>query len=74
MIHKEYEELCFTDDFMFCKVLSNNKELCRELLELVLGIRISRIELVEPQKSIEHTYDGRVRQSEVILQGACRMM
>ena len=59
MIRKEYEELCFTDDFMFCKVLSNNSELCQELLELVLGIKISRIELVEGQKSIEHTYDGR---------------
>ena len=26
---KDYEELLFTDDFMFCKVLENNEELCK---------------------------------------------
>jgi len=26
---KRYEELTFTDDFMFCKVLEQNEELCR---------------------------------------------
>ena len=28
---KKYEELTFTDDFMFCKVLSQDPQLCREL-------------------------------------------
>lgn len=25
---KKYEELTFTDDFMFCKVMQNNPDLC----------------------------------------------
>lgn len=25
---KEYDELSFTDDFLFCKVLENNEDLC----------------------------------------------
>ena len=28
---KTYEELTFCDDFMFCKVLQNNPQVCREL-------------------------------------------
>lgn len=37
---KKYEELTFTDDFMFCKILTNNPELCHELLELILGRKV----------------------------------
>lgn len=33
---KKYEELTFTDDFMFCKVMQNNPDLCKHLIELNL--------------------------------------
>lgn len=32
---KDYEELTFADDFMFCKILQENEDLCKELTELV---------------------------------------
>lgn len=41
-MQKNYEELDFTDDFMFCKVLTNNPELCHELLELVIGKNVGK--------------------------------
>ena len=56
---KTYEELTFTDDFMFCKILQNNEELCKELLELILGKKIARISYPEKQKVIEITSDGK---------------
>ena len=56
---KAYSELTFTDDFMFCKVLSQNLNLCKELLELVLGIKIRQIGLIQPQMPIEEKYDAR---------------
>lgn len=37
-----YENLNFTDDFMFCKILENNLDLCKELLELILNIKIKK--------------------------------
>lgn len=40
---KLYEQLTFTDDFMFCKVMTNHPELCKELLELILGIKIREL-------------------------------
>ena len=55
---KRYEELTFTDDFMFCKVLQNNPQVCRELTELILGRRVGRFAAPEPQKTIRLTADG----------------
>jgi len=59
MSNKKYEELTFIDDFMFCKVLVNNLNLCKGLLELILGIQIKRIVDVTKQKTIEITADAR---------------
>ena len=56
---KKYEELDFTDDFMFCKVLTNNPELCRELLELIIGRKVGEFLQIEKQKQIEITADGK---------------
>lgn len=55
---KDYEELKFTDDFMFCKILQENEDLCKELTELVIGRRIGSIVRPEKQKAIEITADG----------------
>jgi len=34
---KSYEELEFTDDFLFCKIMENNVDLCKELTELIVS-------------------------------------
>ena len=57
--YKRYEELTFTDDFMFCKVLSNNLGLCKELLELILGIRIRKVVMANSQQTISITADAK---------------
>ena len=59
MARKKYEELTFSDDFMFCKVLQDNPELCRELLELILGRPVGKLVDTEGQKSIKLTPDGK---------------
>ena len=59
MGNKRYEDLTFTDDFMFCKVLSNNEDICKELLELILGIRITKIVVIHKQQEISITADAK---------------
>ena len=58
-LQKQYKELTFTDDFMFGKVLVNNPEICRRLLEVLLEIRIKEISFPERQKAIEILSDGK---------------
>ncbi len=56
---KNYEDLKFIDDFLFCKILSSNPELCRELVSLVLNKDIGAIQFASKQKPIEITADGK---------------
>ena len=56
---KMYRELRFTDDFMFAKVLINNPEICKRLLELLLEIKIDKVLVPEKQKTIEILSDGK---------------
>ena len=57
-ISKRYEELTIADDFMFYKVMSN-EELCKELLETILGIKIKKLVYHETQAVLKDTYDGK---------------
>ena len=52
---KPFEDLTFHDDFMFGLVMQD-KEICREALECLLGIKIDRLEYIEPQKTIVPVY------------------
>ncbi len=56
---KDYEELTFADNFMFCKILEENEDLCREMTELILGRKIGNI-VKDPktEKAVKMTPDG----------------
>jgi len=54
-----YETLDFTNDFMFCKILTNRPDLCKELLEIILDVKIRKIECLNQQQTIEITSDGK---------------
>ncbi len=56
---KKYEELTFADDFMFTKILEQNPELCREMLELILARKLGNLACINREKPIEITADGR---------------
>ena len=57
MFDREY--VPFTDDFMFCSVLTANPQLAGELVGVILGKKVSRIEFVEPQKSVKIAMDAK---------------
>ena len=55
---KPFEELTITDDFMFGAVMSDPKR-CKKLLEYILGIKITKIDYKEKQKTIDVSYDSK---------------
>ncbi|MCR5788931.1 MAG: Rpn family recombination-promoting nuclease/putative transposase [Lachnospiraceae bacterium] len=59
MKQKDYDELEFTDDFLFCRILSSNEDLCIELAEMITGRKIKSLLRVEEQKPISMTHDGK---------------
>ena len=54
---KAYQDLTFTDDYMFCRILENDPEICRQLLELILDKDIRKVELADAQHSLSITSD-----------------
>ena len=58
-MEKTYDELEFTDDFLFCHILMENEDLCIELVEMITGRKVKSIIKPESQKAIRLTYDGK---------------
>ena len=70
LVIKAFDELTITDDFMFGAVMSDPKY-CKPLLELVLGVKIDRIEYPERQKAIAERYSSKsIRLDVYVADGA----
>ena len=55
---KTLDELTLMDDYMFAAVMENTKFL-QPLLEFILGVKIAKIELTEPQKTEKKGYNAK---------------
>ncbi len=58
MKSKDWESIGLSNDFLFGKVMSN-PELCKEMLETILGMEIERLEYPEVQKSTREDMDAK---------------
>ena len=68
-IFKDFDDLSFTDDYMFCQTMVQNPELCKELAELIIGKKISKIVNIVDQKAVRVLADGKGVRFDVILEG-----
>ena len=66
---KKFEDLQFSDNYIFCKVM-HNKELCKEMLEILLGIKVKDIEYIETEHPIENFYENRGIRMDVFVQNS----
>ena len=49
---KKWEDLTITDDFMFSQVMKD-EEICKKVVEIILGIKVGKIEFLTSQHEIE---------------------
>ena len=63
---KRWEDLTFTDDFMFSQVMKN-KEICKEVIETILGIKVGKIEFLTSQHEIQIDPDSKTIAMDVYL-------
>ena len=63
---EKYQELQFKDDFLFCKILVDRPDIAKELVELILDIKIKKV-VPQNQKAIEMTAEGRGVRLDVYL-------
>ena len=65
----EYENLKFTNSFMFCNILQKDPELCKELVEAILDVKIREIIKTNDEESIKPSSDGHGVRLDVYLEG-----
>ena len=66
-MEKTLQELDLKDDFLFAKVMQD-VDICKDVLQEILGIPIERVELLETQKVIDIAYDSRGIRLDVYVQ------
>ena len=69
---KPFEELTFADDFMFSKVM-RNPEICAEVIERLLHIKVDHIVYPEIQKSLQPYYTSKGVRFDVYLKDSDRV-
>ena len=67
MYFKKFEDLTFADHYMFEKVLHENQDICKELLERLLKIQIDHITYPEIEKTISPYYESKGVRLDVYL-------
>lgn len=55
---KPVDELTFADDFMFGKVMEN-KEICKEMIRLLLGIKVTKLDFPRLQEVLNPCYNSK---------------
>lgn len=63
---KSIKQLNLEDDFLFAKVMSDT-EICRKVLEKILGVSIREVSIPATQKTINMLYDGKGIRLDVYL-------
>lgn len=55
---KSWEELTFTDDYMFKLVMSKHPNFIKKLLNIILQVNVREIRFHETEKNLKDSYDG----------------
>ena len=69
---RPWKDLTFKDNFIFCKVMKN-EEICRKMLEILLKIKVEKIEYIESEKTIENYYESRGIRLDVYVKDSDRI-
>ena len=69
---KPWDELIIADNFIFCKVMENER-ICMGVLETLLGISVGHIEYLKTENSLENFYDSRGIRLDVYVKDADRI-
>ena len=60
-----WEELTFANNFLFCKIMESEPELCRQILELLLHIKIKKLKKPETERTMQETLDSKTVRFDV---------
>lgn len=56
---ESWENMTLANNFLFCKIMSSDKDLCKELIELLLNVKIDRLEVPQSEKTLQESFDSK---------------
>ena len=69
---KPWSELTIADNFIFCKVMQD-ENLCKGVLETLLGIKVEHVEYLRTENPLENFYDSRGIRLDVYVKDSGRI-
>ena len=66
---EKWEDLTFANNFLFCKILESEPDLCKQLLELLLHIEIDHLEIPQSERTLKETIDSKSVRFDVYTKG-----
>ena len=54
-----WENLTLSNNFIFCKVMESNPDLCKHLIEILLHIKIDHLEATTAEKSMQESISSK---------------
>ena len=67
---KSFDDLTIADDFMFCKVMQD-KDICKEFLEMVLADKIGKIAYLSPQNNVATGIEAKSVRLDLLVKDEC---
>ena len=55
---EKWESLTFANNFLFCRILESEPEICKRILEMLLHIKIERLEMLQSELTIQVGLDS----------------
>ncbi len=70
-LEEKWKNATIANNFIFYKVMHNNPDVCKELLEILLQIRIDHIEM-QTEETIEVDYGKKGEKLDVYAEGSTK--
>lgn len=70
---KDFNDLEFYDNFIFCKVM-RNESVCKQMLKILLNLDVEKIDYLNTEQSIENAYDSKGIRMDVFLSDSSRVV
>ena len=70
---ESWQNLTLANNFLFCKIMESNPDLCKHLLELLLHIEIDHLETPVAERSMKETIDSKSVRFDVYTKDSSRI-
>ena len=56
---EKWERATLANNFLFCKIMESEPEICKHVIEILLGIEIDRIEVPQSERTMQESFESK---------------